>query len=100
MELLVAAGEQLMGVGLVTGVPHDPIPRRAHHAMERQRDLHRSQRAGQVPAGALDGADHLLAQLRGELLELSLAQTAQPRGVGEGVEDRQGALRYGWRAKV
>ena len=49
--------------------------------MQGERDLDRAQRARQVAAGVLDGADHLFAQLRRELLESRIVERAQLRGV-------------------
>ena len=39
-EPLEAAGQQLVRVGLVAGVPDDPVARRLEQAMERDRQLH------------------------------------------------------------
>ena len=87
LEAIAAAGQQLVGVRLVPGVPHDPVARRVHDPVQRERDLHGAQRAGEVAARVLDGADHLLAQLGGERLELSRAQPAQLRGVVDRFEE-------------
>ncbi len=90
LESVPAPGQQLVGVGLVPGVPHDPIARRVHDPVQRERDLDRTERAREVSAGALDGADHLLAQLAGESLQLLRAEVAElPRFVNR-LEQRQG----------
>ena len=51
VEPVPSVGEQLVGVGLVPGVPHDPVARRVHDAVQRERDLDRAERAGEVAAG-------------------------------------------------
>src|SRR5207253_695567 len=76
VEAIPASGQELVRVGLVPGVPHDPVARRVHHPMQGERDLDRAQRARQVAAGVLDGADHLFAQLRLALLESRIAERA------------------------
>jgi hypothetical protein len=83
-----------VGIGLVPGVPHDPVARRIHHPVEGQRDLDRSQRAGQVPAGALHGADHLLAQLGGQRFDLARDHAPQLGRIGQCLKDRHGGRKY------
>ena len=90
VEPLEAAGEQLVSIGLMAGVPHDPVTWRVEHAMESERDLDGAQGAGQVPAGDPHGADHLLAQLGGERAELSGRHPPQLRWVGQRRKDLAG----------
>ncbi len=85
-ELLIPPGQELVRVGLVSGVPHDPVARRVHRAVQREGDLHRAQRRGEVPAGLRDGPDHLLAQLGSQRGELRVAHATQLGGVGQGGE--------------
>ena len=86
------AGQELVGVGLVAGVPHDPIMGRVHDPVQRDGDLHRSERRREMAAGLLDGADHLLAELTGQLVELGIGQGPKLGGLGDAIEDgrRQG----------
>jgi hypothetical protein len=92
VEAVPAPGEQLVGVRLVTGVPHDPVARRVHDPVKGEGDLDRAERARQVAAGHLDGANHLLAQLPGESVQVLRAEVAEPRGIVNGLEQRQGWL--------
>ncbi len=49
-----------------------------------------------MPAGLLDRADHLLAQLGGQLVELGIAQRPKLGGLGNAVQDgRRGLGRHG-----
>ena len=86
LEAIQTTGQELMGIRLVPRVPHDPVARRIHDAVQRERDLHGAQRAGEMTAGVLDGANHLLAQLGRELFESRVVERAQLRGVVNGFE--------------
>ena len=79
-----------MRVGLVPGVPHDPVARRVHHAVQGERDLDGAERAGEVSAGVVDGANHLLAQLARQGLELLAGQVVELRRLANRFEQRQG----------
>ncbi len=85
-------GQELVCVCLVPGVPHDPVTGRVHDPVERDGDLHRSQRRGEMAARLLDGADHLLAELGGQLVELGIGQRPKLGGLGDAIENgrRQG----------
>ena len=50
-EPVHAAGEELVRVGLVAGVPDDPVPRRVQKAVERDRDLDDAEARAEVAAG-------------------------------------------------
>ena len=89
-EALEAAGQQLVRVGLVAGVPHDPVARRLEQAMERDRQLDDAQRRAEVAAGVRDGRDDRLADLQRELGELDLVEPAQVGGSGEVRQDGHG----------
>ena len=91
VEALGATGQQLVRVGLVAGVPHDPVAWRVHHPMQRQRQLHRTERAGQVAARLADRPDHLGAQLIRELCHLARRHPAQLGGITDRVENRHSA---------
>ena len=80
-----AAGQQLVGVGLVAGVPDDAVGGAVEQPMEHHRQLHHAQRAAQVAAGLGDGADDGLADLVAQLRQLGVARprrSAGPRRVG------------------
>lgn len=76
-EALVAAGEELVGIGLVTRIPDDPVPGGVEQPMERDRELHDAQGRPEMAAGAGNGGDDRLADLGGELHELRLAQATE-----------------------
>ena len=82
-EPVEAAGQQLVGIRLVPGVPHDPVTGRLEQAVERQRQLDDPEGRAQVSAGIGDCPDDRFADLGGQLHELVLGETAQ---VGRTVE--------------
>ncbi len=90
VEPLEAPGQQLVGIGLVAGVPHDPVARRFQQPVQREGDLDHTERGAEVAAGRRDRADDRLAELAGELHELRLGQAAQVGGLMQAVEDRHG----------
>ena len=79
-EPLEPAGQQLVRVGLVAGVPDDPVARRLEQPMERDRELDDAERGAEVAAGLGDRRDDRLADLRRELGELGLVEAAQVGG--------------------
>ena len=89
-EPLEAAGQQLVRVGLVAGVPDDPVARRLEQPMEGDRQLDDAERAAEVAAGRGDGLDDRLADLGGELFELGLGQAAEVGRAMKGREDGHG----------
>ena len=97
LEAIQPAGQQLVSVGLVPGVPDDPVARRFHQPVERQRDLDDAQRRSQVATRHGNRADDRLADLGRELDQLRLGQAAKLRGTLEAVEDghRVGLLLLG-----
>ena len=54
-EPVEAAGQELVRVGLVAGVPDDPVARRLEQPMERDRQLDDAERRAEVAAGVGDG---------------------------------------------
>ena len=89
-EPIEAAGQQLVRVGLVAGVPDDPVARRFEQPVEGDRQLDHAERRAEVAAGARDGADDRLADLDRELGELDLVEAAQVGRALDGREDRHG----------
>ena len=91
-------GEELVGVGLVTGVPDDPVRRRVEEPVEGDRDLDDAEARAEVAAGLRDGRDDRVPDLRGERLELRLGQPAEVGRAGEAGEERVGheAGRHSW----
>ena len=76
-KLVQASRQQLVGVGLVAGVPDDPVGRAGEHAMQGHGELHDAQRAAQVTAGHRDGVDDVLADLRAERARLGVADVLE-----------------------
>ena len=97
-EPVHAAREELVRVGLVPGVPDDPICRRVQQAVQGDRDLDDAEARAEVATGLGDGRDDRVADLPRECLELLLRQAAQVRGTGESGEDGSGhgAVRDSW----
>jgi hypothetical protein len=69
-ELVAAAGEDLVRVGLVADVPEDLVARRVEQAVERDRELAGAEVRAEVAADLADRVDDQLADLLGDLLEL------------------------------
>ena len=84
------AGQELVRVGLVAGVPHDPVARRLEEPMEDDRELHHAERAAEVAAGMRDRFDDRLADLAGQLLELGVREAAEVRWAVQVRQDRHG----------
>jgi hypothetical protein len=92
VETLEAAGQQLVRVGLVAGIPDDAIARRLQETVQRQRELDHPQRRTEVPAGLGHGLNDRFAQLAGELFELGLVEAAEVGRALQVLEDRHGRL--------
>src|SRR5512142_2371919 len=71
-ELIDPTGQQLVRVGLMTGVPDDAIAWRLQQPVERDGQLDDTERRSEVTARRRDGADDRLADLDGELGKLDL----------------------------
>ncbi len=93
-----AAGDDLVGIGLVADIPDDPVLGRVEHIVERGGQFDHAKTGAEMPAGDRNDVDQVGAQLIGELAELVLFQLAQvlrqidlvqQRGLGIGdVHDR------------
>ena len=82
-EAGLAPGQQLVGVRLVAGVPHDVVGRAVQQPVERHGQLHDPERAAQVAARLGDGADDGLAELVAQLRQLLAPRApAGPAGPG------------------
>ena len=69
-QLLAAAGQHLVRIGLVADVPEDLVARRVEHAVQRDGQLARAEVRAEVAADLPDRVDDVLAHLLRELLEL------------------------------
>src|SRR6188768_2293122 len=79
-EPLEAAGQQLVRIGLVAGVPDDPVARRLEQAVERDGDLDHAQRRSEMTARPGHGLDDGLADLDRQLGELELVEAPEVGG--------------------
>ena len=79
-QLVTAAGEHLVGVGLVADVPQDLVARRLEQRMQRHRQLARPQVGAEVPADLPHGVDDVLAHLLRHLRQLLLGEGVQIAG--------------------
>ena len=91
-HLLAPAGEDLVRIGLMPHVPHQPVTRRVEHVVQRDGQLHRAQVGRQVTARARHGIDDVIPQLVGQRRQLLAAQAAQ---VGRAVDAGQQLLVLG-----
>ncbi len=94
-ETLQSAREQLVRVGLVAGVPHDPVARRLQQPMEGDRELDDAEGRTEVAARLRDSRDDRFADLGGKLGQLWFGEPAQVPGTGELGQD--GHVRMGLR---
>ena len=76
-ELLVAARQQLVGIGLVAGVPDDPVARRVEQPMQRDASARRRRATSRGGRRSGDRLDDRLADLGGEGDQLVLGEPAQ-----------------------
>ena len=83
VQLLAAAGQHLVRIGLVADVPDQAVVRRVVDVVQRDGQLDRAQAGGEMPAARADGLDQEFAQFGGQLLEAPLRQRAQVRGRGD-----------------
>ena len=76
-ELVAAAGEHLVRIGLVADVPDDLVLWRVEQAVERHRQLAHAEVGSEVTADLSDGVDHVLADLLRELLQLIVVELVE-----------------------
>ncbi len=91
-DAVAAAGQDLVRIGLVADVPHDPVIWGVEHVMQRDGEFDDAQTSAQMPPGYGHRIDRLGAKLVGNLLESALVELPQVAGVFDLVE--QG--RFGW----
>ena len=88
VEVAGAAGEHLVDVGLVAGVPQEDVARRVEHPVQGERELDGAEVGAEVAvAGALDGVDDELAELLGQLVQLRSGERPEVGRTGDRVEE-------------
>ncbi len=80
VEPVAPAREHLVGVGLVTDVPEDLVPRGVEQAVEGDRELTGAEVGAEVAADLADRVDDQLACLLRDLLELLVGEVLQIGG--------------------
>ena len=81
VEPVAAAGDDLVDVGLVAGVPQDRVGRRFEHPVQRERQLDGAEVGAEVSAALGDGVDDEVADLAGQVGELRRGEPAQIGGL-------------------
>ena len=76
-ELGLAAGQQLVHVSLMPGIEDDPVPGRAEHPVQRDRELDNAKVRPEMTAGADNGLDEGVADLTRQDGQLFLAEALQ-----------------------
>jgi hypothetical protein len=86
-EGVAPAGDQLVYVRLVAGVPQHDVAGRVEDPVQRQRQLDHAEVGAEVPAMVVDRIDDERSDLRRQLGQLGKRQPAQVGRTGHGVED-------------
>ncbi len=74
---VLPAGEQLVDVGLVTGVPEDLVPWGFEHPVQSDGELHHAEVGAEVAAGLGDGVDEEGPDLLRQLVKLRRGEPVQ-----------------------
>ena len=85
-DAVAAAGEDLVGIGLVADIPDDPVMGGIKHRMQRHGELDHAQPGAQMAPGDRDGVDHFGAQFIGQLAQVGARQGAQIRRRIDGIK--------------
>jgi hypothetical protein len=92
-KAVAAAGENLVGICLMTDVPHNLVPRRVEDLVEGKSQFHNSQAWTQVSAHLGDHRDDVLANLSSQLAQLFDAEWLEiVRGVDSGKQGFDGCV--------
>ena len=81
-----SAGQQLVDVGLVSGVKEDGVPWAVKDSMEGQCELHGAQVRPEVAAGAVHGVDDALTEFIGERDQFLRVEVAEICGRLQGIK--------------
>ncbi len=86
VQLVVAAREDLVRVGLVTDVPQNLVARGLEHRMNRDGDLARPEIGAEVAPDLPDGIDDPLAHLLGQGLKLLVRKRVEVLGPADALQ--------------
>ena len=86
-ELVAAAGQDLVRVGLVADVPEDLVARGVEQRVQRDGQLAGAEVRAEVPADLTDRVDDVLADLLSDLRQLFLAEGVQVLRALDAVEE-------------
>ena len=81
-----SAGQQLVDIGLVSGVKEDGVPWAVKDSMKGQRELHGAQVRPEVAAGAANGVDDALTEFIGERDQFFGVEIAKVCGRPQGIK--------------
>ena len=76
-EQVAPSGEDLVDVGLVSGVPDDDVARGLEHAVHGQRQLHHAEVGSEMAAGPEDGLHDEAPDLFGQLVQLRVGEAQE-----------------------
>jgi len=88
-EAVAAAGQDLVYVGLVAGVPHDDVAGRVEDAVHGQGELHHPQVGAEVAARPEHGLDDEGPDLLGQPVELGVGEPAEVGGALDRLQDHR-----------
>ena len=91
VHAVTAAGEDLVGIGLVAHVPHQAVFRGVEHMVQGHGQLHRSQVGAEVPAGLRNALQYKTTQLGGQHLEVCPGQFAHVCRIVDGLQQGVGS---------
>jgi len=83
---LPAAGEDLVGIGLVADVPDQPVTRGVEYIMERHGEFDDAKATAEMPACLRRGGNNLRPQLRRKPRQFRRTKTPERLGRGDTVE--------------
>src|SRR3990172_8737232 len=89
---LSAAGEYLVGIGLVSDIPNELVGRGVEHMMERDGELDHAEAGAEMAAGHRDRGDQLLPQFLRQRLQLMVLKGAQIHRRLDTIEQRRRTL--------
>ncbi len=88
---VLAAGEELVHVGLVAGVEDDPVARGVEDPVDGQRQLDHAEVGTEVARVGRHRADHHVPDLGGQLVQLLRREVAEVARGADRVEECHGA---------